>query len=279
MSAPASAIAAIPVGSDAFPLLDVGSGPPVLFLHGAVSDLRMWLPHAERLRGRFRCLAVTQRWFGTSAWRADGPPFGVDAHADDLVALVRTLKTGPVSVVAWSYAGHAAIEAVRRAPELFAGVMAYEPGIRSLALPDEEMAELGADAQAMFGPVFGAVGSGDLEGAVRLLIDASGGAGYYDAQAEAARTIHRENAHTLPLLLGQTEPPAASPGLLKAIPRPITIYRGEATRPLFRLQAEAVARCLREGRHSVVPGAGHLWPEQDPAGFADAVEAWLNKAA
>ncbi|HEY8383607.1 MAG TPA: alpha/beta hydrolase [Microvirga sp.] len=273
-----SAPAAFPVGSDTFPLFDVGAGPPVLFLHGALSDLRLWLPHVERLQGRFRCLAMTQRWFGTTAWRANGPSFGIDAHANDLVALVRALETQPVSVVAWSYAGHAAIEAVRRAPELFAGVLAYEPGIRSLALSDDETAELGADAGAMFGPVFGAVGSGDLEGAVRLLIDGSGGAGYYDAQPEAARTIHRENAHTLPLLLAQTEPPAASPGLLQAMPRPIAIYRGGETRPLFRIQADAVARCLPGGRHRIISGSGHLWPEQDPAGFADAVEAWLNEA-
>lgn len=37
--------------------LDEGSGPPVVFVHGALVDSRLWEPVIERLRGRFRCIA------------------------------------------------------------------------------------------------------------------------------------------------------------------------------------------------------------------------------
>lgn len=37
--------------------LDEGSGPPVVFVHGALVNGRLWEPVIERLRGRFRCIA------------------------------------------------------------------------------------------------------------------------------------------------------------------------------------------------------------------------------
>ena len=178
-----------------------------MFLHGALGDLRTWLPHVALLSKRFRCVAYTQRFFGSAPRRSDGPAFGVATHADDLIAIVEALGVGPVHVVSWSYAGHVALHAALQRPDLLGSLFLFEPGVRTLALAAGEHDAVVADAQAMFGPIFEAVGRGDLEQATRLLIDASGGPGYFDAQAPQQRAVYRENAHTMPLLLAQEPPP------------------------------------------------------------------------
>jgi pimeloyl-ACP methyl ester carboxylesterase len=260
-----------------FPLLARGVGVPVLFLHGALGDLRTWLPHVATLSARFRCFAYTQRFFGSEPWRSDGPAFGVATHADDLIAIVEALGVGPIHVVAWSYAGHVALHAALQRPDLFESLFLFEPGVRTLALKAGERDAVVADAQGMFGPIFEAVGRGDLEQATRLLIDASGGPGYFDAQAPQRRAVHRENAHTMPLLLTQEPPPVSSGEALGTLRIPVSILWGERSRPASKVPSQAVARCLPSGHHSEVPGVGHLWPEEDPEGFCDAVAGWLDE--
>ncbi|QFU16353.1 alpha/beta fold hydrolase [Microvirga thermotolerans] len=264
------------VGPDTFPFIEAGTGSPVLFLHGALGDRRTFGPHAAILSRRFRCLSPTQRHFGDAAWRADGPRFGVATHARDLAAFLDALGLGPVDVVAWSYAGHVALEAALSRPDLFRRILAYEPGVRTIPLPPEELARFGEDAQAMFGPIFEAVSQGALEESVRRLIDASGGPGHFDARPEKRRRILLENAHTMPLLLAQEEPPATACEALRGLPMPVTVAWGERTRPVFKVPAQAVARCIGKGRGIEVPGVGHLWPDDDPQAFSAFVEGWLD---
>ncbi|HEX9449677.1 MAG TPA: alpha/beta fold hydrolase, partial [Dongiaceae bacterium] len=119
------------IGNDVFSYSDIGHGPAVLFLHGALSDRRMWQRQSTALAKRFRCLAYTQRYFGTATWREDGPPFGVATHAEDAIAFAEAISAGPINLVAWSYAGQAALQAALARPDLFHRVLVYEPGVPS----------------------------------------------------------------------------------------------------------------------------------------------------
>jgi hypothetical protein len=52
--------------------IEQGSGEPVVFVHGAVGDLRAWEPVREEIALKHRFIAYTQRYFGTDPWRDDG---------------------------------------------------------------------------------------------------------------------------------------------------------------------------------------------------------------
>lgn len=264
------------IGADTFPYADAGAGSPVLFLHGALGDRRTFEPHASILSRRFRCLSLTQRYFGDVTWRTDGPHFGVATHARDLVAFLDALGLGAVDLVAWSYAGHVALEAALSRPGLFRRILAYEPGIRTIPLPPEDLACFRDDAQSTFGPIFESVAQGEREEAVRRLIDSSGGPGHFDAAPAERRMVMLENAHTMPLILNQEEPPEMSCEALRGLPVPITIAWGETTRPVFKIPAQAVSRCVGTGRAVEIPNVGHLWPDDNPPAFAAFVERWLD---
>src|SRR5262249_43015235 len=73
---------------------DTGSGRPVLLIHGMCGDASVWSDQARRLGGRFRCVSYDRRGHSRS-------PLGsveqrtVELHADDAVALIRSLDLAP----------------------------------------------------------------------------------------------------------------------------------------------------------------------------------------
>lgn len=274
---PAFETGSVAVDGALLPFAAAGEGVPVVFLHGALADLRIWRPHQALLADRYRAVAFSQRYFDGGDWPADGPPFGVQTHAADLLSFVRKMAAGPVHLVAWSYAGHIALHAALQAPEAFRSLFLYEPGVPTYVDDLCEQTAFTVDARALFGPVFEAVlGQGDLaEGARRLLDGSSRATGYFDAQPPERRAAQLENARTLPLQLTQTEPPLITSTDLAGLALPVCVVRGAATRPLFDIVSRAALRCIPRARALVVPAAGHLWPEEDPAGFAAALTGFL----
>jgi pimeloyl-ACP methyl ester carboxylesterase len=260
--------------------VEQGQGTPVVLVHGAPSDCRMWLPHCAALAASYRAIAYTQRYFGRSEWQRDWPPFGVRAHADDLVALLRGVVAEPAPVVAWSYGAHVALTAAHDAPELFRSLFLYEPGVPSYVTDARELAELAADAERMFGPVFAAVQRGDNEAGVRALLDGSGQAsGYFAAQSPERRRVQLDSARVLPLLLTQPPPPHLSCDDLRSLRVPVAVAWGEHTRPFFGVVSRAAARCIPGSAHGAVAAATHMWPEERPQEFTQRVQRfWMALA-
>jgi pimeloyl-ACP methyl ester carboxylesterase len=257
--------------------VEQGRGAPVVFVHGAPSDYRVWLPHCAALAPRYRAIAYTLRYFGLREWQPDWPQLCIRTHADDLKALLRDVVAEPAHVVGWSYGAHVALTAAHEAPELVSSLLVYEPGVPTYVTDEGELEEFAADAERMFGPVFAAVERGDNEAAVQALLDGSGQReGYFEAQSGEWRRVQLESARVLPLLLKAPPPPALSCADLARLPMPVAVAWGERTRPFFGVVSRAAARCVPGRRHAAVPGAAHMWPEERPEEFAAFVERFLE---
>ena len=74
--------------------VDQGTGTPVVFVHGSFSDLRFWEPQREAVARRYRFIALTQRYFGTTPWPDDGKHYADKTHAADLTAFLRQINAG-----------------------------------------------------------------------------------------------------------------------------------------------------------------------------------------
>ena len=68
---------------------DLGSGEPLVMLHGATSSSQTHARHFAELSARYRIIAPDRRGMGRSAHPADVPP---SAWVDDLLALLDHLK-------------------------------------------------------------------------------------------------------------------------------------------------------------------------------------------
>lgn len=102
------------VGSIDIAYDDVGSGPPVVFLHGFPHNRALWLPQLSALAGTYRCIAPDLRGFGDST--AAGP-WTMTQFAEDVVGLLDVLEIPAAAICGLSMGGYIAFEMWRRHPE------------------------------------------------------------------------------------------------------------------------------------------------------------------
>lgn len=102
----------------------VGSGPPVVLIHGGNLDRRMWDPQVAVLRQSYRVIRYDARGFGRSS-PAEEP---YRAH-DDLGALLRGLRIPRASLVGLSMGGRIAIDFALAQPEMVDRLVLAAPGI------------------------------------------------------------------------------------------------------------------------------------------------------
>jgi pimeloyl-ACP methyl ester carboxylesterase len=96
----------------------VGQGPPLVFVHGAAGDSRIWRPQLEGLAEEFTVVAWDEPGGGRSS---DLPEvFELESFADCLAALIDALGLGPAHVAGQSWDGTVALELYRRHPGLVA---------------------------------------------------------------------------------------------------------------------------------------------------------------
>jgi 3-oxoadipate enol-lactonase len=120
---------------------DVGSGPPIVLLHGFPLDHTMWNAQIEALQSHFRVIAPDLRGFGDSHL-ADGDAengVGMERYAADVIALLDWLQISePVVLAGLSMGGYIAWQAVLRWPERIRGLVPCDT--RAAADADEPRA-------------------------------------------------------------------------------------------------------------------------------------------
>lgn len=258
--------------------VEQGSGTPVVFVHGALSDMRVWNSYAATIAADRRFIAYTQRYFGTEGWPDEGKDFDTETHVADLIAFVEGLEAGPVHMVTWSYSGEIGTYAAVRRPDLFRSMIHFEPNAYFLysTLPGASAADRQA-APAYAAPM-AAAEDGRMEDAALGFIEA-----VFQMQAGTAKdepgpwpTYWRDNARTLPLLVGrkQLEPLACHE--LQPVDVPTLIVQGENAYVQDSMVAERLAECLGNGLVVTMPGVNHDGPYRNPAAFAEMIEGFLD---
>ena len=109
--------------------LDIGSGPPLLLLHGFFGEKNCWLPLIELLQSQFRCISLDMLGFGESS----KPQIQYDVAVE--VAFVRQvveqLNIEPCGIIGHSFGGWVASAYALKYPNSVSSlVLAAPAGIR-----------------------------------------------------------------------------------------------------------------------------------------------------
>ncbi|MCE6958144.1 alpha/beta hydrolase [Cereibacter sphaeroides] len=259
-----------------FPVVEVGKGEPVLFVHGAFGDYRAWDLVRDAASKGHRFIAYTQRHFGTSDW-PDEPVYGRDVHESDLTALLDTWSE-PVHLVGWSYSGPIVLQAALDRPDLVRKVAIYEPTLETVLQDKKEYEQVMADWNASWGPIVEASQGGDDEKAIRLGLEAVFGLpeGGFRTLPEGAQTMFLENAHTVPKMLAAPSSIPMTCADLGGIQAPVLILYGSDTLPFFEAAAKEVARCLPNATLDEMSGEGHGAPLQNSDAVIEEVLAFID---
>lgn len=255
-----------------FPCMDLGEGAPILFVHGAACDHRIWTPHVTHLAQQYRCIAPTLRWFGSTDWPANSAEFGETTHSEDLAAIIESLKCGPVFMIGWSYGANVALRLTVDRPDLVSRVVAYEPSATSLVSDSSSVEAHQTSMRETFLPVTTAASSGDGFGVLSAFIDAVGGPGTFRKLPIELRRICVENAHTLiPLLNSKHRFASVTVEDLANLSVPVHVAWGGQSGKVWTIPSESAARVTNISGHRI-PDADHIWPAREPGEFL----SWLE---
>jgi pimeloyl-ACP methyl ester carboxylesterase len=262
--------------------VDEGKGAPIVFVHGAVADLRFWEPQREAIAKQHRFVAYTFRYHGTAPWTDEGKQYSAATHAADLAAFIGALKSGPVHLVGLSYGGLLAALVAVKQPQLLRTLTLAEPALFGVLadLPEGKPALEAWTTGAT--PMFAAMKKGDAVQATKLLaalvdgVPAENADTHFDKLPQALRQSLLDNARTLPLLF-QAPPETVSCDALRAVKVPTLLIRGAHTPLIFSKTNEVVSRCIAGSESVAVPDATHAMSYQNPAAFNQTVLRFVQK--
>lgn len=267
----------VAVNGTSITYLEQGKGTPVVFVHGAISDHRAWEPQRETIAKRYRAIALDQRYFGIAPWSDNGAQYSRATHVADLAAFIRQLKLAPVHLVGQSYGADIALRVAVEHPELVRSLFLNEPPLPSiLTNPDDQ--KVVSDEGKGFAPVVAAAKAGNVAEATRLMIDfVYADPGNFDRRSQASRSMLLDNARTIAPHVSAPPPPRVTCDQLGRLKMPVTITKGELTRPFFRVLSEAAHRCIPGSQLITVANARHGSPDQNPADFNEALLGFLAR--
>jgi 3-oxoadipate enol-lactonase len=247
-----------------------GDGPPLVLVHAAIADRRMWDPVIPLLADTFRVIRYDARGFGDSP-AADGP----FAHWRDLAGLIQALDAAPARLIGVSMGGATVVALAVERPDLVERMVVAAPGIglenpspAMIAFWDAEDAALdrGAIDEAtevnirtwLDGPMRQ---SSEVDAAVRSLV--------FEMQRRAFEMANPASAEERP-----TQPLRTR---LPSIAAPMLVMVGELDQPDMLAVSEEVAAAVPNARFLSMPGVAHLPPLEAPEAFVELVRPFLER--
>src|SRR3981189_3467955 len=100
-----------------------GQGSPVIFLHGGLANTDYWGGQVPAVAAHHTVILMDSRGHGRST--RDARPYGYDLMADDIVALMDSLKIGRADIVGWSDGGILGIDLAMRHKDKVGKVFAF----------------------------------------------------------------------------------------------------------------------------------------------------------
>ncbi len=242
-----------------------GEGPPLVLVHGAAGDSRMWGPQLV-LADEFTVVA----WDEPGAGRSSDVPgdFALADYADCLAALIGALDLGQAHVAGLSWGGTVALELYRHHPELVATLLLADTyaGWKG-SLPEGEvrarvegLRQLLAAADHAFDPTLPGLFAGDPPAEFVSLLEA------------IAADVRPDSMRTALLVMAEAD----QRDLLPRIAVPTLLIWGErdARSPLS--VARQFEHAVPDTTLLVIPGVGHVSNLEAPEQFNDAVREFCR---
>ncbi len=257
--------------------IEAGKGDPIVLVHGSLSDYRTWGPEVKSFSKRYHVVAYSRRYHYPNAWSGDGTDYSATLHAEDLAALLNTLRLGPVHLVGSSYGAYVALLMAAKHPELVRTLIIGEPPILPLLKGYPEGEALLRDfLDTTLEPSKKAFQSGNDELGVQLFMDGVIGAGAFDRLRPSVRAGLLDNA---PEMKAEMTAENCFPPLTKEdaerIKTPCLLLTGELSPRLFHYITEILHGWLAHAMRIVIPGASHSMHSDSPQAYNKTILTFL----
>jgi pimeloyl-ACP methyl ester carboxylesterase len=268
-------VSAIEVNGTNLNYIEKGSGEAVVFIHGAVSDLRTWLDQIEAFSENYRAISYSRRYYEPNEKASETAEYSRELHTTDLIEFLKRLGLEKAHLVGHSYGASVALMAALKNPELVASLTLGEPSPFSTLLSETELSLLNEQKTA-FGKAMRLAENGNKESAVREFLHTVVGVDVLPLLPEERRAVVLENQDTLlPMLRTYYDLPPVNFEKLKFLNIPTLIITGELSPKISRVTNEAINKCLPDSRVKILKCASHGLQIENPAGFNQLVLEFL----
>jgi len=284
-------MASLEVGTTHLEYVDYGSGTPVVFVHGGLSDLRIWEFQTEAFAKQYRAVAYSFRHYHPNPPVATGSDITHEVLVDDLALLLGKLDLAPAHLVGQSTGAFVSLLLARDQPELVRSLTLAEPPalplldldvppkptqILRLLLRDPATAvaviKFGAKG---LGPTARAFERGDDEKGLRAFVTAVIGketvAGWTDEEFQRAR----DNLGAFKAVLAAGMP-AFGEKHARTIDIPTLLITGEKSAAVLHRITDKLEQLIPDTERVDMPGVSHQMFRDDPNAFNAAVLRFLD---
>ncbi|MBX0297281.1 alpha/beta fold hydrolase [Haloarcula nitratireducens] len=252
-----------------------GSGPPVVFVHGAILDHSQWDPQVEALGDEYTTIAYDVRGHG----RTGGSPRGrysIDLFADDLDALLTALDLESPVICGLSTGGCIAQVHAARHPDRVAGLVLADTFTPEL-LSRSEWLQRSLLLRATVPPVR-LLGYERVEKLMVWLVERLHGrdvGGDYENVERLRETGPKMTTDEFAKVVRAVAAFHRTEVDLRSITVPALVLYGEYESPPMHRQAARLGVELPNASVRDVPGGGHASNLDNPAFFTAAVRKFL----
>ena len=185
-----------------YPLAYVEAGtraPPLLLVHGSITDYRSFEAQMAPLSAHARTIAVSLRHAYPERWDGAGGDFTVEQPAADLAAFVQAQADGPMHVLGHSRGGAVALQLALAHPQAVRTLVLADPGgLEALLPPSPEGEAMARQSREMFARLRDSLASGDEAAALERFVEDLSGPGAWARRTPAQRQVMLDNVRTGP---------------------------------------------------------------------------------
>jgi non-heme chloroperoxidase len=276
---PEAQVKTIAIGSTELAYLDMGQGPPVVMVHGSISDYRYWQMQMDEFSQRHRVVAYSLRHHHPNVSTGDRSDYLPGTHAADLAGLIQALNLARAHLIGHSYGGFISLLVARDRPELVRSLVLVEPiglaGLITDADAEEAKPTLNGIGESRK-QVLERFDQGDADEALRIFVNMVRGPGTWEGMPNAARAARRDNVHTLkPTLANPTERFACDDAW--KIATPTLLVGGDVSPRIFPLMLNGLQPCLARAERIAICKASHSVQQDNPTDFNREVLGFLKR--
>lgn len=269
---------------------DDGGGEPVVFVHGALSDRRIWEGQRSVLSEGFRVIVYSRRYHWPNESIVERAEYGMLEQVEDLEGLIGTLELAPAHLVGNSYGAFICLMVAIRRPKLVRSLALAEPPVIPLfaSFPPKPLELLRLlitrprAAVALFRfaatgirPSRAAFERGDYDEGVRIFAEAVLGPKGYELMTE--ERVEQMRVNDFPeQFLGDGFVPLTAEEVRNVL-TPTLLMTGEHSQSFLVHLIDRLEELLPHNDRVEIPGASHDMQVDNPEAFNVALRSFLTK--
>ena len=225
----------------------IGSGSPVMLLHGGLANSDYWGEQVKALAPHHMVILMDSRGHGRST--RDARPYGYDLMADDVVGLLDTLHIQRADVVGWSDGAILGLDLALRHADRVGRIFAFAANTVTSGVQDN------VDKNPTFARFIARAGQ---------------------EYAKLSATPKEYDAFVAQISKMWSTEPNWTEAQLKSIRSPVLIVDGDHDEAIRREHTEYIAATIPGAGLLILPNVSHFAFLQDPVLFNDAILHFLG---